>query len=181
MTRAQVLKFVRLTHLYIGVFISPAILFFAFTGALQTFSLHEPGHGRTNYKPPAWIVTLGQLHKNQTPVVPVRRQPPPGRGPSAERPDHFDPDHADKPASAAPSPNATTAQPHPADSKPAEGQAPPRHDPLPLKIFFLLVAIGLFTSTLSGIYMSYKYTRSVTLVTTLWIAGIVIPLLMIIL
>jgi hypothetical protein len=167
MTRAQVLKYVRLTHLYIGVFISPAILFFAFTGALQTFSLHETGHGRTTYKPPAWIVTLGQLHKNQTPVVPVRKQQQqPGHGPVADKPDHFD--RADIP--------------HSIDSKPADGPpAPPRHDPLPLKIFFLLVSLGLFTSTLSGLYMSYKYTRKPAIITTLCLAGIVIPVLMIIL
>jgi hypothetical protein len=53
------LKYTRLTHLYIGVFISPALLFFAFTGALQTFSLHETTRG-SSYKPPAWAVTLGR-------------------------------------------------------------------------------------------------------------------------
>src|SRR3984893_4884025 len=70
------LKYLRLTHLYTGVFIAPALLFFAFTGALQTFSLHETTRG-SNYKPPAWAVTLGQIHKKQTPVVPVRKLPPP--------------------------------------------------------------------------------------------------------
>ena len=51
-TSHVVLRYVRLTHLYLGVFIAPAILFFAFTGALQTFSLHETTRG-SNYKPPA--------------------------------------------------------------------------------------------------------------------------------
>src|SRR5215472_5767814 len=69
------LRYLRLIHLYTGVFIAPAVLFFAFTGALQTFSLHETTRG-SNYKPPAWAVVLGQIHKKQTPVVPVRRQPP---------------------------------------------------------------------------------------------------------
>ena len=56
------LKYVRLVHLYLGVFIAPALLFFAFTGALQTFSLHETTRG-SNYKPPAWAIVLGQIHK----------------------------------------------------------------------------------------------------------------------
>ena len=38
--QVAVLKIVRLTHLYLGVFIAPAIVFFAFTGALQTLSFH---------------------------------------------------------------------------------------------------------------------------------------------
>ena len=70
------LKYTRVTHLYLGVFTAPALLFFAFTGALQTFSLHETTHS-SNYKPPAWAVTLAQIHKKQTSVVPVRKFPPP--------------------------------------------------------------------------------------------------------
>ena len=77
-TTHTVLRYLRLIHLYVGVFISPALLFFAFTGALQTFSLHETTRG-SNYKPPAWAVTLGQIHKKQTPIVPPRRVPPPER------------------------------------------------------------------------------------------------------
>ena len=70
------LRYTRLVHLYLGVFIAPALLFFAFTGALQTFSLHETTRG-SSYKPPAWAVMLGQIHKKQTPIVPVRKSPPP--------------------------------------------------------------------------------------------------------
>ena len=70
-----VLKFLRKIHLYIGIFTTPALLFFAITGALQTFSLHETTQG-SNYKPPAWIASLAQLHKKQTTVVPPRRARP---------------------------------------------------------------------------------------------------------
>src|SRR3982750_3650156 len=73
----KLLRYLRLIHLYTGVFIAPAVLFFAFTGALQTFSLHETTRG-SSYKPPAWAVLLAQIHKKQTPVVPVRKPPPPG-------------------------------------------------------------------------------------------------------
>lgn len=55
----------RLLHRYMGLFFSPAILFFAFTGALQTFDLHSPNKS-TGYVPPAWLVEMAQLHKKQT-------------------------------------------------------------------------------------------------------------------
>ena len=145
------LRYTRLTHLYFGVFITPALIFFAFTGALQTFSLHETTRG-SSYKPPAWIVTLGQLHKKQTTVVPVRRQPPPERAA----------DPADK------------SQPGPGPAAQSTPTVPKPHT-LPLKIFFLIVSIGLFTSTVTGLYMSYKYLRNRLLVTAVLIAGIVIP------
>jgi hypothetical protein len=163
------LKYVRLTHLYVGVFISPALLFFAFTGALQTFSLHETTRG-SSYKPPAWAVTLGQIHKKQTPIVPVRKVPPPERPAEKTVPEKNAPvkaggdTAAQLPASAAP--------------KPPDAPAPKPHNALPLKIFFLFVAIGLFISTLSGLYMSYKYIRNRVLVTALLVAGTVLPILL---
>lgn len=59
------MKKLRLLHRYMGLFFSPAILFFAFTGALQTFDLHSPNKS-TGYVPPAWLVEMAQLHKKQT-------------------------------------------------------------------------------------------------------------------
>src|ERR1700744_1811463 len=84
-TSHAALKFLRKLHLYIGVFISPALLFFAFTGALQTFSLHETTQG-SSYKPPTWAVKLGQLHKKQTLEVPVRKPRPATDAPKADKP-----------------------------------------------------------------------------------------------
>jgi hypothetical protein len=157
-----ILRYIRLTHLYLGVFIAPALLFFAFTGALQTFSLHETTRG-SSYKPPAWAVMLAQIHKKQTPVVPVRRVPPPEKA-------------AVKPATDK-SQAATQSAPD-AAPKPAETSAPKPHNALPLKIFFLLVAIGLFASTLTGLYMSYKYIRNRSLITAILLAGIILPILL---
>src|ERR1700744_3372323 len=65
------LRLFRKTHLYFGLFISPALLFFALTGAVQTLSLHEAAG--SSYKPPALLAELGQLHKKQTTVMPVRK------------------------------------------------------------------------------------------------------------
>ncbi len=71
------LKFLRKVHLYLGIFTTPALLFFAITGALQIFSMHETTQG-SNDKPQAWIRSLAQLHKKQTTVVPPRRARPVG-------------------------------------------------------------------------------------------------------
>jgi hypothetical protein len=53
---------IRLWHTYIGILIAPTVIFFALTGALQIFSLHE-AHG--NYEPPVLIEKLSALHKDQ--------------------------------------------------------------------------------------------------------------------
>lgn len=158
------LRYLRLVHLYIGVFISPAILFFAFTGALQTFSLHETTRG-SSYKPPAWAVTLAQIHKKQTPIVPVRKAPP------QDKP-------ADKAAPEKPQPSNSESQTGPQPAPKTDAPASKPHNALPLKIFFLLVAIGLFISTLSGLYMSYKYIRNRKLITAILVAGIILPILL---
>jgi hypothetical protein len=158
------LKYLRLIHLYTGVFIAPALLFFAFTGALQTFSLHETTRG-SSYKPPAWAVMLGQIHKKQTPIVPVRKPPLPDKQADKVTPENPQSSPASQPARVE-------------TPKPTGEVAPKPHDPLPLKCFFLLVTIGLFVSTLSGLYMSYKYIRNRRLITVLLLGGIILPVLL---
>nr|MEA2797368.1 hypothetical protein [Phenylobacterium sp.] len=70
MTLAAVRRF----HSWFGVFIAPSILFFALTGSLQLFTLHE-AHG--DYHPPAVIEKLGMLHKDQVFEAKPKRSPPP--------------------------------------------------------------------------------------------------------
>ncbi len=53
---------IRLWHSYIGILIAPSVIFFALTGALQIFNLHE-SHG--NYTPPVLIERLSSMHKDQ--------------------------------------------------------------------------------------------------------------------
>jgi hypothetical protein len=113
------LKYLRLIHLYTGVFIAPALLFFAFTGALQTFSLHETTRG-SSYKPPAWAVMLAQIHKKQTPIVPIKKLPP-----SEKKVDKAIQEKAQA------SPTPPTEAP-----KPTGEAALKSHNPLPLKCFF---------------------------------------------
>jgi len=161
-TSHATLKFFRQIHLYIGIFISPALLFFAFTGALQTFSLHETTQG-SSYKPPAWIATLAQVHKKQTDIVSVHKLRLQG---------------PDKPVDATGSPGKHGASGAPQVAAAPATPAPPQKSHLPLKIFFLFVAIGLFTSTLTGIYMAYKFNRRKLVVTGLLLAGVALPLLL---
>jgi hypothetical protein len=206
------LKDARQIHLYIGVFTTPAILFFAITGALQTFSFHETTKG-SNSKPPKILVELGQLHKKQTLVVPDKKPQPPapsaGDRPAGDRPHHDKPASdglaSDRPADDRPTRDrqssdlptgdksaadtqaankpvrdrSTTDQPSGENSTKSAASAPsPEAKPknlLPMKIFFLIVALSLVTSTITGLYMSYKFVRNKTLITTVLLGGIVIP------
>ena len=56
------LKQIRKLHLYLGVLFAPLLVFFAFTGALQSLGLHESGKG--DPPPPAWIAHAAAIHKD---------------------------------------------------------------------------------------------------------------------
>jgi hypothetical protein len=163
----RILKTGRLIHLYLGVFTAPALLFFALTGGLQTFSLHETTRG-SSYQPPAWLVTMAQLHKKQTTVVPVRKPRP--------APADATPLVVRDPASGQ---GAAVAQPVPPAHALADAAGPQGNHPLPLKIFFAFVALSLFLSTLLGLYMAYKYSRNATRITAVLLAGVIVPILLV--
>ncbi|OOG44871.1 hypothetical protein B0E52_06910 [Rhodanobacter sp. C06] len=152
----RVLKGCRLVHLYLGVFTAPALLFFAITGGLQTFGLHETSRG-SSYVPPKWLAVAGQLHKKQDMAVPPAKLRPPAAA------------AAGKPASAMPA-LATRAT--------AAAAAPRAKNPLPLKIFVALVAFALALSTLTGLYLSWKYTRHGGRILAIFLAGIAAPILL---
>ncbi|WP_263378901.1 PepSY domain-containing protein [Granulicella paludicola] len=152
MKSASTLKTVRLTHHYIGVFFAPTILFFAITGGLQMFGLHETSRGST-YTPPAILVHLAQLHKKGTLYVSSKKAPP---SPSAK----IDGAKPDAPKSPPPAP------------------APPVSNPLPMKVFFAATALALVLSTCTGLFMSWKYARRKSLVGYVLLAGIACPLLL---
>lgn len=155
-----ILKFVRHFHLYLGVFTAPALLFFAFTGGLQTFNLHE-AHRGSGYKPPAWLATMAQLHKKQTMAVPVHRKRPASTMPTTGE--------GDRGAVVVPSVRAAGEAVRP---------VMPARNALPLKVFVGLVALALFLSTLTGLYMAYRYTRNKRLVGLALVAGAVVPVLL---
>jgi hypothetical protein len=157
-----ILKTLRLVHLYLGLFTAPALLFFAFTGAIQTFSLHETTRG-SSYKPPQWAVVLGQIHKKQTPVITKKPLPTVEASSKSEAP-------VKTKAEAEPMREATAAATTPVASQ---------HHPLPLKIFFLIASISLTLSTLTGIYMSYKYARNRLVINSLLVSGLIIPIVLV--
>jgi hypothetical protein len=64
----------RVWHSYLSVFIAPSVIFFALTGALQLFDLHEAHAG---YQPPAMLEKLGRLHKDQVFAAAEHRHGPP--------------------------------------------------------------------------------------------------------
>ena len=150
--RLHVLKLLRQIHLYLGIFTAPAILFFAVSGVLQTFSLHQATRDGS-YKPAKWIVMLAQVHKKQTFVVPFR-----------------------KPLTSSTSSPDTPAMPKPQSASPVTSEAP--HNPLPLKIFFLAIGLSLSVSTISGLYMSWKYRRDRIVLAAILVSGIVGPLIL---
>ena len=156
------LKTARTVHLYLGVFSAPMLLFFAITGGLQSFSLHEGTRG-SSYVPPAWLASAAQFHKKQTTTMPVRRRPPaetmaavPGVAPAATRPAESQP------------PQRTADR---TVTQPARNLAP-------MKTFFALVALGLLFSVLSGLYMAWRYTRKPALFGIVLSAGVAVPLLL---
>ena len=141
------LKQARQWHLYLGTFFAPSILFFALSGALQLFGLHE-GHPGEPYQPPVWVAKLGSIHKNQT--LAERRGPPPGAAGRDIRP------------------------PRREDRGRNEGQQQSKST-FALKIFFLAASVGLIVTTVLGIYMAFKFNRSRTLIWGLLLGGTAIP------
>jgi len=140
------LKAYRLIHLYTGVFLAPAILFFAISGFLQMFSFHEATHA-AGYVPPPFLVQLSRLHKKATFTL-----PPPAP------------------------PKAATPK------SPGKPPAPPEtFQHFPTKVFFGIVAVGLVVSTISGLVMAWKYSRRKLVPSSVFLAGIVVPLILILL
>ena len=143
---------VRQLHLYASMLFAPSLLFFAVTGALQLFDLHElkPGH---SFEPPAVIQELGMVHKKQVFALPRRRPPPPAAADGAP-----------------PAPGAAPAPP--------PGGRGDGWQVLGLRIFFLLASIGLLLSTCLGIWIGLQPGRNRRAALGLLVAGTAIPVLL---
>jgi len=78
---------IRRWHSYIGLFIAPSVLFFALTGAVQLYNLHE-AHGA--YQPPAILEKMSSVHKDQVFGAdhhePDAGNPPPPAAADADKP-----------------------------------------------------------------------------------------------
>jgi hypothetical protein len=151
MTFAASLKSIRIVHRYIGLFFAPTILFFAITGGLQMFGLHETARG-SSYVPPNILLHLSQLHKKGTLYLPPRK----AVLPNLAKPDGT---KLDGPKLEGP--------------KPAQLAAPPNS--LPMKIFFAATALALVASTCTGLIIGWKYARRKSVVLLTLAAGVVVP------
>ena len=139
---------IRQLHAYIGLFIAPSVLFFALTGSLQIFSLHE-AHG--SYTPPALIEKLSSIHKDQVFAASHHHDhaAPPSSAAKAAAPKHDDDD----------------------DKGPALGT-------VLLKWYFLAVALGLVTSTCFGLWIGLTHVIHKRVGWILLIAGAMIPVVL---
>jgi hypothetical protein len=155
MTSAASLKSIHLMHRYLGLFFAPTILFFAITGGLQMFGLHESARG-SSYIPPNFLVHLSQLHKKGTLYLPPRKV----ATPNSAKSDGVEPDG-----------------PKPDTPKPT--QAPPLPNSLPMKIFFAATALALAVSTCTGLIMGWKYARWKLIVLLTLTAGVLIPAILV--
>ena len=136
-------------HFYIGMFIAPSVLFFALTGAVQLFSLHE-AHG--DYRPPLLVEELSQVHKDQV-FAPGHHHPPAAKPPG----------EAAKGEAASPT------------REPERGRA---ISALLLKAFFLVVAAGLVVSTALGLITGLSHPRRQRAALAFVAAGLVIPIVL---
>lgn len=114
-------------HRHIGLFFTPAILFFCLSGALQVLGLHEDKSGRTQPQP--WIAAIAEIHKDQRLPRAAHEGPPPEVLKALAT--------ANKSAAGRP-------------EGPSREHKPSGPSPIPLKAFVLLLAAGLTLSSLLG-------------------------------
>ncbi len=149
-------------HTYIGAFIAPSVLFFALTGAIQLFSLHEAHDG---YKPPVLIEKLASVHKDQ--VFRAKDDHHGGHDDAASGPsddgDHHDADHNQ-------SAHAGPARARPVDTAQIRTWA--------LKWVFAVVALGLVASTLIGLWLAFTSGKRKGVLLVVLLVGAAAPVLL---
>jgi len=140
--KATTLRSLRQWHHLIGVFLAPAILFFAFSGLFQVIGWQD----QRNPPPPGWVSAIAGIHKHQ--MLPKPRPAEPEHKPAAARPvEDDDHDHGGF---------------------------------TPLKVFALLTAIGLFTTTLIGLTIALG-TRTMRGKSLIALGlGIVVPVILLV-
>ena len=148
---ASRVMFIRQLHAYLSVFAAPTILFFAITGILQLYSLHEP-HGA--YQPPAMIEKLGRVHKNQTYSLGRKHRPSALKTPIAGAEGDWV-----KPLA--------THGPDDRDAPPPKTQA--------LKALFAGVAGMLVVSSLLGVWMAVTQNRRKIVLVAVLLLGAAAP------
>ena len=98
---------------------------------------------------PGFVSKIAMIHTHQTDEVPVRRAPPPQQA-------------------AAPRVEA----PRPAQARPE------RPSTMPLKIFFLVMAVALIASSVLGVWIAFVSKRDRKLHAALLVAGLALPVVL---
>ena len=146
-------RLLRDLHTYLAVLFAPTILFFALTGSLQVFGLHE---GQANgYQPPAFVEKLSQVH------IHMRYQLKP-RKPELAKPAQ---PQTPKIAEAVP---VKVAEP----TKPKAKRGPS----VITKAFFGAAAIGLTLASLLGLWIGLTQGRLRKVSAVLAVLGAILPI-----
>jgi hypothetical protein len=142
------LGLIRQLHVWISVFVAPSLLFFALTGALQTFRIPDEKTA------PVLIQKLARVHKDDVfAVKPARPKTPESPGLQAGGHDKA---KAEKPPEAKPAPKRSTEV---------------------LKWFFAGVSAAIALTSLLGLWMALAYSRQKLVVWVLLAAGAAAPVL----
>lgn len=143
------LMLLRKLHIYVSMFVAPSLLFFAFSGAFQTFRIPDRKDA------PAVLQKLARAHRDD--IFALKPAPPPKK-PEAKAADK-DQGHAAPAAapSAKPKPKLATTL---------------------TKWFFVIASVGMLFSTVIGIWMGLAYGREKRLLWGLLIAGAAIPVVL---
>lgn len=147
------MKTIRRIHAWLGLLFGPSIVLFALSGMLQLYGCHESEGGAAA---PGWIVRMSQVHIHQTVQLPRARGPRPAPPPAAE---------------------GSAASKAPADA----GERPSKPTTGPIKAFFLLMSLALIASTGTGMYIAFTSKRDRRLHVGLLAAGIVVPIVLLML
>lgn len=146
---------IRQIHVYLSVFVAPSLIFFAATGALQTFRLPDEKTA------PVLIQKLARAHKDDIfAVKPPRPKRAGGEGAHSHDHDNPGPGKSDAALPTA----AAKPQPKPATQA--------------VKWFFTVAAIGMIVSTLLGLWMALAYHKRKGVLLAVLIAGAAIPIVL---
>jgi hypothetical protein len=150
--RSSALLSIRQLHAYLGMLIAPTVLFLAATGLLQIYNLHEAHAG---YTPPALIAALSAVHKDQH----FAMKDDDGHAAGAEARKH----------------EAEHEAEHAAEH---EGKGGAQTPITLLKAYFALVAVGLFLSTLAGLWMALQQSLRRRTHLVLLAIGTIVPVVL---
>jgi hypothetical protein len=158
------LAFIRQCHVYVSMFVAPSLIFFALTGALQTFRIPDQKTA------PVLLQKLARAHKDDVfAVKPPRPKRPDGGGHG----DHDKGDHAKDSQDQAGAPVAKTDGAKGGDAKPQ-----PKPATEAVKWFFAIVSVAIAITTTFGIWMALAHHKRKAVMWVLLLAGAAAPVIL---